>query len=135
MLLYGGACRIQDVVGMPYNKITEAIPDEDGFIVLKLEAKKTAARSVMINPEEVEAVEAYQRQEDAPHDAVIFTSEGAVTSSNTLLRWLTRFYKKHGKTVQSHDFRATSITHYNADNGNDVNATMLMVGHSDVRNT
>ena len=93
MLLYGGACRIQDVVGMPYNKITEAIPDGDGFIVLKLEAKKTAARSVIINPEEIEAVEAYRSQKNALHDAVIFTSKGAVTSSNTLRRWLTRFFE------------------------------------------
>ena len=44
MLLYGGACRIQDVVGMPYAKITEAVPDDDGCIVVRLEAKKTAAR-------------------------------------------------------------------------------------------
>ena len=53
MLLYDGACRIQDVVGMPYSKITEAIPDEDGAIVVKFEAKKTTSRLVSIAPEVV----------------------------------------------------------------------------------
>ena len=82
----------------------------------------------------VDAVEAYQQQEDAPHDAVIFTSEGAPTSSNTLLRWLTRFFKKHGKTVQSHDFRTTKATHYYND-CNDIKATQVMLGHADIKNT
>ena len=53
MLLYDGACRIQDVVGMPFSKVTEAIPDEDGAIVVKFEAKKTTSRLVSIAPEVV----------------------------------------------------------------------------------
>ena len=56
MLLYGGACRIQDVVGMPFAKITKAAPDKDGYIVIKLEANKTAARNLAMAPEVVKAV-------------------------------------------------------------------------------
>ena len=99
MLLYWGACRIQDVVGLPYSKITKATPDDDGNIVVRFEAKKTAARENALKPEVVDAVEAYRQEQDAPHDAVIFTSNGAATSSDTLARWLTRFFKKHGRTV------------------------------------
>ena len=79
----------------------------------------------------VDAVEAYRRQEDAPHDAVIFTSKGAVTSSNTLRAWLKYFFKKHGKTVQSHDFRATKATHYYK-YCSDIKATQVMLGHTDI---
>ena len=82
----------------------------------------------------MDAVEAYRRQEDALHDAVIFTSKGAVTSSNALPKWLRYFFKKHGKTVQSHDFRTTKATHYYKD-CKDIKATQVMLGHADIKNT
>ena len=59
----------------------------------------------------------------------MFTSGGAATPSNVLLKWLTRVFKKHGKTVQSHDFRATKLTHFYKASGNDIRATQAMVGH------
>ena len=59
-LLYKGALRIQDVVGISFSKITEAIPDADGFIEVKFEAKKTNSRVVVFSPEVVDAVEAYR---------------------------------------------------------------------------
>ena len=120
---------------MPYAKITKAAPDKNGWIEIGLEAKKSRARKVAIAPEVVEAVEAYRAQEKAEHDAVIFTSEGAVTSSNTLLQWLKYFYKKHGKTVQSHDFRHSKTTHFYRASGNDIKATQAMLGHADIKNT
>ena len=42
--------RIQDVVGMPYARITKAAPDETGWIEIRLEAKKSRARTVAIAP-------------------------------------------------------------------------------------
>ena len=63
-LLYKGALRIQDVVGITFSKITEAIPDEDGFIEVKFKAKKTSSRVVIYGPEVVEAVDTYRKQED-----------------------------------------------------------------------
>ena len=59
-LLYKGALRIQDVVGIQFSKITEAIPDADGFIEVKFDAKKTTSRVVVFGPEVVDAVETYR---------------------------------------------------------------------------
>ena len=59
-LLYGGCCRIQDVVGLPYAKITKAVPDDDGWIVVRFEAKKTKERPMKIEPEVIDVVEAFQ---------------------------------------------------------------------------
>ena len=73
-------------------------------------------------------MEAYREEEDAPHDAVMFTSKGAITSSNTLVKWLTRFFKKHGRAVQSHNFRATKATHYH-EACKDLPATQALLGH------
>ena len=80
-LLYKGALRIQDVAGITFSKITEAIPDDDGFIEVKFEAKKTTSRVVVYGPEVVEAVETYRNQEGQLHDAVIFTWHKATTSA------------------------------------------------------
>ena len=63
-LLYNGALRIQDVVGITFSKITQAIPDEDGFIEVNFKAKKTTSRVVVFGPEVVDAVETYRQQED-----------------------------------------------------------------------
>ena len=59
-LLYKGALRIQDVVGIQFSKITEAIQDADGFIEVEFEAKKTTSRVVVFSPDVVDAVEAYR---------------------------------------------------------------------------
>ena len=130
-LLYKGALRIQDVIGIPFSKITQAIPDAGGFIEVKFEAKKTTSRVVVFSPDVVDAVEAYRQHEDQPHDAVIFTSDGAITSSKTLQKWLTRFFGKHKKIVKSHDFRTTMATNHYKEFGN-VKKTQLFLGHSSV---
>ena len=111
-LLYEGALRIQDVVGIPFAKITLAVPDADGFIEVEFVAKKSTKRQVLYGERVQEAVEAYREHEGAPHDAVMFASGDAATSSNALINWLTRFFKRHGETVQSHDFRKTMANNY-----------------------
>ena len=45
--------------------------------------------------------------------------------------WLSRFFKRRGEKVKSHDFRTTHATnHYNAHK--DMKATQMLLGHSSI---
>ena len=48
-LLYTGALRIQDVVGLTFGFITKLKADKDGYLKLHITAKKSAARTVMLS--------------------------------------------------------------------------------------
>ena len=47
-LLYNGALRIQDAVGLTFGDITRLKPNKDGFRILKLVAKKSSSRLIPI---------------------------------------------------------------------------------------
>lgn len=64
----------------------------------------------------------------------MFRSGPSNNPSNALSLWLTRFFKKYGENVKSHDFRTTHATnHYNAHK--DLKLTSDLLGHKDIRVT
>ena len=64
----------------------------------------------------------------------MFPSGAASNPTNALVLWLSRFYKKHGEVVKSHDFRTTFATnHYRA--YGDIKKTQRRMGHASVRTT
>ena len=64
----------------------------------------------------------------------MFQSGPSYNPSNALSLWLTRFFKKHGENVKSHDFRTTHATnHYNAHK--DLKLTSDLLGHKDIKVT
>ena len=65
-LVYAGALRIQDAVGLTFGSITQLEADDDGYVYLHIKAKKTTARTVMLDKDTVDAIKAYQRSIRAP---------------------------------------------------------------------
>ena len=65
-LLYTGALRMQDAIGLTFGSITQLEADEDGYFNLYITAKKSTARTVVLDQEAVNAVKAYQHSIGAP---------------------------------------------------------------------
>ena len=133
-LLYAGALRIQDVVGLTFGSVTQLKADEDGCVKLHIRAKKSTARSVMLDRETVDAVKAYQDSIGATDSKIMFPAGGGRIEANKWTKVLTKFYKPHGLTVKSHDFRTTSATEYYKAT-QDIVATSQFLGHKKVVTT
>ena len=106
-LLYTCALRIQDVVGLPFASITKQKTDKDGYIKLHLVAKKSTARTVMIDKETIDVVKAYQVHLRASDSAIMFPPGKGSNPANKWTKMISYFYKDHDVKVKSHDFRAT----------------------------
>ena len=111
-LLYTGALRIQDVVGLTFGFITKLKADKDGYLKLHITAKKSAARTVMLNQKTIDAVKAYQVSLGASDSQVMFPPGDGCNPANKWTQMLSKFYRKHGMKVKSHDFRATQVTKF-----------------------
>ncbi len=59
-LLYDGALRLQDAVGLTFGDITQLQPDVHGERHITLAAKKTTSRRVSIEKQVYDAVKRYQ---------------------------------------------------------------------------
>ena len=83
-LLYTGALRIQDVVGLTFGSVTKLKADRDGYLRLHITAKKSSARTVMLKQETIEAVKAYQVYMHASDSDEMFK---AGVASNPANKW------------------------------------------------
>ena len=101
---------------------------------MHFDAKKTTARQVPFDQDVFDAVVAYQKQIKAEDEDIVFPPGQSKQPTNKYVNWMIRFFKKFGEDVQSHDFRATTITnHYMATK--DIVQTQQFVGHSSVNVT
>ena len=71
-LIYKGALRIQDAIGLTFGSITLPKPDDDGHIKLHIKAKKSSARSIIIDKWAVDAVKAFQKKIRASDSDIMF---------------------------------------------------------------
>ena len=58
-MLYDGALRIQDALGLRFEQVTKLKPDNKGIKILSLPAKKTTARQVPVSEGVIKAVKKY----------------------------------------------------------------------------
>ena len=97
---------------MTFSSITKLKIGKKGFGKLKLVAKKTTARTVLIDDETVKAVLAYKQAINAKDEDVMFAAGGGHDPANIWVTRLNRFFKKHNMKVKSHDFRVTQATDF-----------------------
>ena len=71
-LLYGGALRIQDAIGLKFKVVTLAEPNAAGTRTLWVVPKKAGGRYAYLEEEVYDAVEAYRRAIGADHGDVMF---------------------------------------------------------------
>ena len=133
-LLYAGALRIQDAVGLTFGSVTQLKADKDGCVKLHITAKKSNARLVTLDHETVNAVKAYQDSIGAPDSKVMFEAGFQNIPANKWSKRLTKFYKDHRMIVKSHDFRTTSVTEYYKAT-KDIIKAQQFVGHAKVGTT
>ena len=109
-LLYTGALRIQDAVGLTFGSVTQLKADQDGYRKLHITAKKSTARTVMLSQETVDAVKAYQVSMNASNSKVMFPPGDGTNPANKWTKVIKKFYNDRGEKVKSHDFRTTQVT-------------------------
>ena len=88
----------------------------------------------MLDQETVDAIKAYQHSIGAPDSKVMFPAGDGRIPANMWAKRLSYFYKKHGVTVKSHDFRTTSVTNYYKAS-QDIVKTQQFVGHAKIVTT
>ena len=79
---------------------------------MHFDAKKTTARQVPLDQDAYDAIEAYQKEINAKNEDIMFPPGQSDQPTNKYVNWIIRFFKKFGEDVQSHDFRATTITNH-----------------------
>ena len=79
---------------------------------MHFDAKKSTARQVPLDQDAYDAIEAYQKDINAKNEDIIFPPGQSRDPTNKYVKWIKEFFKKFGEDVQSHDFRATSITNH-----------------------
>ena len=98
-LLYDLAGRIQDVVDIPFSKITKAKKNRDRREV-RLEGKKTKPRDVMISEDTVEAVRNYRDALKKSDSDIMFPPGEGKNPANKWVKRVNKFFTKElGKNV------------------------------------
>ena len=111
-LLYDGALRIQDAVGLTFGDIILVKPDANGHRYIDIISKKTKERTITITEPCYTAIKRYQEELSAPNTQVMFKSTVGDDPANRWVKALQRFFRKHNLGVKSHDFRTTFATHF-----------------------
>ena len=81
-LLYTGALRIQDAVGLTFGSVMQLRADQDGYRKLHITAKKSTARTVMLSQETIDAVKSYQVAMGASDSRVMFPPGDGINPAN-----------------------------------------------------
>jgi integrase len=133
-LLYEGALRLQDAVGLTFGDIVKRKPDKYGERRITTAAKKTDSRKISIPSEVYEAVKRYQQALGAKDSQVMFEPSKGKEPTNRWVHAIERFFEKHSLEVTSHDFRTTFITSlYNKTK--DIALVQNFVGHKLIETT
>jgi integrase len=109
-LLYDGALRIQDAVGLTFGDITKVKLDASGYRHIDIVGKKTYGRRISIRQPVYDAVKKYQDYLGAEDSKVMFEPGAGTNPINPWVMKVHRCFKKAGIDVQSHDFRTSRIT-------------------------
>ena len=133
-LLYDGALRIQDAVGLTFGDITLVQPDQDGLRYIRIDAKKTISRKIKFKQLTYDAIKRYQEKEGADDSRVMFQSTSVDDPAHKWVQALSRFFKKNNLDVQSHDFRKTfATTMY--EKSKDISSVQKYLGHAKIATT
>ena len=133
-MLHDGALRIQDALGLKFEQITKLKPNNKGIKILSLPAKKTTARRVVVSEDVIKAVKDYQTFAGSSDSDIMFTPGPTNQPTAKWIKKISRFFKKHGIAVQTHDFRTTMLTWlYNKTK--DIVLVQEFAGHSSIEIT
>ena len=133
-LLYEMAARIQDVVGLTLQEMLNSPKSDKGYLV-QIKGKKTTNREAIITEETYQLIQNFKEKKKLKQSDFLFApGENRGDPANIWVKFLTRYFNRHGIKIQTHDFRKSMATEIFNDT-KDLKATGVYLGHQSMKTT